>query len=334
MAESTSSGARPRVFCSWGYPESGLALLRARCDVDVWEGKLPAPPEVTHQRVADGVEGVFAMPPTDRLNEPILAAAPRLRAVTGFGVGFDYIDVDAATKYGVAVTNTPGVLVDTTAELAFGLMLAAARRLSEADRYVRSGQWGEYEPGLLWGRDLFGSTLGIVGMGAIGQAVTRRAVAFGMDVIYTSRTRKLDVEGRYGARYASLAEVLAESDFVSVHCALTAETQGLIGAAELGAMRQGAILVNTARGPIVDQPALAAALRDGPLAAAGLDVFEEEPLRPDDPLLALDNVTLAPHIGSATHGTRARMAELAAQGLLDALEGRRPAHPVNPEVWG
>ena len=242
MAESTSSGARPRVFCSWGYPESGLALLRARCDVEVWEGKLPAPPEVTQQRIADGVDGVFAMPPTDRLDEPILAAAPRLRAVTGFGVGFDYIDVDAATRHGVAVTNTPGVLVDTTAELAFGLMLAAARRLSEADRYVRSGQWGEYEPGLLWGRDLFGSTLGIVGMGAIGQAVTRRAVAFGMDVIYTSRTRKLDVEGRYGARYASLAEVLAESDFVSVHCALTAETQGLIGAAEFGAMRQGAIL--------------------------------------------------------------------------------------------
>ena len=332
MAESTTAGARPKVFCSWTYPDSGLRLLRERCDVEVWEDEFPAPAEETQQRIADGVDGVFAMPPTDRLDEPILASAPQLRAVTGFGVGFDYVDVDAATKHGVAVTNTPGVLVDTTAELAFGLMLGAARRLAEADRYVRSGQWGKYEPGLLWGRDLFGATLGIVGMGAIGQAVTRRAVAFGMDVIYTSRSRKLDAEGRWGARYATLAEVLTQSDFVSIHCALTAETKGLVGAAELRSMKQGAILVNTARGPIVDQLALAAALRDGPLGAAGLDVFEEEPMRTDDPLLALSNLALTPHIGSATHGTRARMSELAAQGLLDALEGRRPAHIVNPEV--
>lgn len=332
MSLSTRAEPRPRVFCSWSYPESGLRLLREHCEVEVWDDEFPAPPEETHRRISDGIDGVFAMPPTDRLDANILASAPGLRAITGFGVGFDYVDIEAATKYGIAVTNTPGVLVDTTAELAFGLILAASRRLAEADRYIRSRTWEKYDPALLWGRDLFGATLGIVGMGAIGQSVARRAVAFGMDVIYTGRTRKLDAEGRWGARYGSLTEILSQADIVSVHCALTEETNGLIGPTELHLMKKDAILVNTARGPIVDQHALAEALADGRLASAGLDVFEEEPLHPDDPLLALSNVVLAPHIGSATHGTRARMAELAAEGLLDTLKGRRPTHLVNPEV--
>ena len=333
MTESTATGQRPRVFCTWRFPEQGLRLLRERFEVTVWDEEFPAPAPVLHRELAAGAEGVFAMPPTDRLDAPTIAAAPRLRAIVGFGVGFDYVDVAAATERGILVMNTPGVLVETTAELAFGLMLAAARRIAEGDQYMRAGQWTRFMPELCLGRDLFGATLGIIGMGAIGQAVTRRATAFGMTVLYSSRSRKREAEGRWGARHVSLEEVLRQSDYVSVHCALTAETKGLIGARELSQMKPGAILISTARGPIVDQQALTVALRDGPLAAAGLDVYEQEPIAPEDPLLALPNVVMTPHIGSATIGTRAIMSEIGAQGLCDALEGRRPAHLVTPAAW-
>jgi glyoxylate reductase len=256
--------------------------------------------------------------------------APRVKVISGFGVGYDYVDVAAATERRILVCNTPGTLTETTADQAWALMLAAARNLARGDRYVRSRQWTRYEPALLLGVDVNGATLGIVGLGAIGSAVARRAAGFGMRVLYTGRSRRPESEAATGAQYRSLDDLLRESDFVSLHCALTAETRGLIGARQLGLMKPSAVLVNTARGAVVDQRALADALRKGRIWAAGIDVFEREPLPPDDPLLECENAVLVPHLGSATQATRVRMAMVAAENIVAALRGERPRHVVNP----
>jgi glyoxylate reductase len=265
---------------------------------------------------------------TDRIDTALMARTPRLRIVANVAVGYDNVDVAGCTARGIVVTNTPGVLTETTADLAFSLLLAAARRVAEGDRLVRRGGFAGWTPSLLLGARVHGSTLGLVGLGRIGQAMARRARGFGMRVLYAARSRASpDVERALGATQLALDELFLQADFVSLHCPLTPETRHLVNARRLARMRPGAVLVNTARGACVDEAALALALRDGPLAAAALDVFEDEPcVHPD--LLALDSVVLAPHIGSADHPTRAAMAALAIDSVRAVLGGRPPLHPV------
>jgi len=265
---------------------------------------------------------------TDRIDAPLLARAPQLRIVANFAVGYDNIDVAACSARRIVVTNTPGVLTEATADLAFSLLLAAARRVAEGDRLVRRGAFAGLTPSFLLGSRVHGSTLGLVGLGRIGQAVARRARGFGMPLLYAARTRaNPNVERALGAMHVPVDELFERADFVSLHCPLTPETRHLVNAGRLARMKPGAVLVNTARGACVDEAALALALRDGPLAAAGLDVFEDEPrVHPD--LLALDSVVLAPHIGSADLPTRAAMAALAVDSILAVLAGRPPLHRV------
>ena len=326
--------ALPRIFATRALPGPALERLARSGDLDVWSERSAPSPEDLAARLADA-DGLLCLL-TDRIDAALLGRAPRLRAVSSVSVGVDHIDLAAATARALPVGHTPGVLTETTADLAFALLLAAARRIPEADRFVRDGGWRPervWEPDLLLGRDVHGATLGVIGLGAIGRAVARRARGFGMHVLAWSRTpRPLgDLEGL--VETAALPALLARADFVSVHVALAPETRGLLDARALGAMKPGAILVNTARGGIVDEHALAAALRTGRLAAAGLDVFASEPLERTSPLLGLPNVILTPHIGSASGATRARMAELAVDNLLAALEGRRMEACANPEVY-
>ncbi len=269
---------RPRVFVARIIPEEGLNLVRDACDADVWEDELPPPRAELLRRIA-GCDGVLALL-TDKVDDEFLdAAGPQLKVVSNYAVGFDNIDVAACARRGVAVGNTPGVLTDTTADLAWTLLMAAARRIAEGDRYVRDGNWKTWGPMLLLGPDVHGATLGIVGFGRIGQAVARRAQGFGMEVLYHDVNRLPDeVTGPLGATYLPLEELLGRSDFVSLHVNLSPETRGLINATTLGQMKPSAILVNTSRGPVVDQPALAEALRDGVIAAAALDVTDPEPI--------------------------------------------------------
>ena len=320
------------VFCSWHFPDEGLAPLREVADVRVWEGPEGAPREALLEALPQAAAGLF-LPPTDRLDREAMEGAPHLKVISGFGVGYDYVDVPEATRRGIMVCNTPGTLTETTADQAWALLLSAARNIARGDQFVRSGSWQKYEPALLLGADVHGATLGIVGLGAIGSAVARRATGFGMRILYSGRTRKPEAEALTGAEYRSLDDLLTESDFVSLNCALTPETRGLIGTRELGLMKRTAILVNTARGGVVDQRALAAALQEGQIAGAGIDVYEKEPIDADDPLLACETAVLVPHLGSATYPTRARMARVAAENIVAGLQGRRPAHLVNPEVW-
>jgi len=306
-------------------------VLSVRCELEVWPERAAPPPDALARRLATA-DGLLCLL-TDRVDAALLARAPRLRAISSVSVGLDHIDLAAATARAIPVGHTPGVLTETTADLAFALLLAASRRVVEADRFVRAGEWRVWEPDLLLGRDVHGATLGIVGLGAIGRAVARRARGFGMRVLAWSRTRRPlgDLEGVVA--WSALPELLAAADFVSVHVPLAPETRGLLDARALAAMKPGAILVNTARGGIVDEAALAEALREGRLAGAGLDVFEREPLERESPLLGLPNVVLAPHIGSASVATRARMAELAAENLMAALDGKPMPACANPEVY-
>jgi glyoxylate reductase len=315
------------VVATWPL-SAALDALGPHCDLAVApEGAAPLPDALA---TADGLLCLL----TDRIDAALLARAPRLRAIATVSAGVDHIDLAAATARGIPVGHTPGALTETTADLAFALLLAAARRVVEADRFVRSGAWQQsWRPDLLLGRDVHGATLGIVGLGGIGRAVARRARGFGMRVLAWSRTRRPlgDLEG--AVAWAALPELLAAADFVSVHVALAPETRGLLDAAALAGMKPGAVLVNTARGGIVDEAALAEALRTGRLSAAGLDVFQQEPLDPASPLLALPGVVLAPHIGSASLATRERMARMAAENLLAALAGERMPACANPEVY-
>jgi glyoxylate reductase len=306
-----------RVFVTRRLPGNALdRLAGAGHELDVWPESDPPPPAALADgaREADGLLCLL----TDRVDSRLLDAAPGLRAIANYAVGTDNIDLDAATVRGIPVGNTPDVLTETTADLAFGLMLAVARRLVEADRFVRDGRWGEWSPDVLLGHDLHGATLGIVGYGRIGKAVARRAQGFGMTVLHG----------------IPLDELLERSDFVSLHVPLTPETKGLIGARELELMKPTAILVNTARGPLVDTDALANALQNGQIAGAGLDVTDPEPLSPDHPLLNSPGLMVAPHIGSASYRTREAMADMAVDNLLAALAGEPMPHCANPEVYG
>jgi glyoxylate reductase len=300
-------------------------------ELQVWEDELPPPRDALLDRVR-GVDGLITLL-TDRVDEPLLAVAPSLRAVSNVAVGYDNIDVAACSARRIPVGNTPGVLTETTADFAFALLMGLARRVAEADTYVRAGRWRTWSPTLLLGADVHGATLGLVGLGKIGAAMARRAHGFGMRVLYFSRRARPELEAELGLRRVDKATLLAESDFLSLHVPLTPETRHWLGRVELAAMKPGAMLVNTARGTVVDQDALIEALTRGHLGGAALDVTEPEPLPMDSPLLKLPNVLLAPHIASASHATRGRMASMAVDNLLAALEGRRPPHCVNPELF-
>jgi glyoxylate reductase len=283
-------------------------------------------------KAADGAMGLGVMLP-DRIDARVLDAAPSVRIVSNLAVGYDNIDVAAATERGVVVTNTPGVLFEAVADLTFALMLSAGRRIVEGDRIVRAGEWPAWRPDFLLGKEMHGATLGLVGLGAIGEAVARRARGFGMHILYYSRTRKPASEAELGIEFAALDTLLARADIVSIHVNLTPETRGLIGADEFARMKNDAIIVNTARGPIIDQAALTDWLRANPAASAALDVFEAEPIATDDPLLQLPNLVAAPHVGSATLTTRTRMANLVVENLIAYFEGRQPPTALNPEAW-
>ena len=313
-----------KVLVTREIPEAGLYLLEG-FDVSVL---LERPPERGELLEAvRGANGVLSTA-TEKIDGEIMDAAGNgLKVVANMAVGYDNIDVVAARERGVVVTNTPGVLDETTADVAFMLMLAAARRLGEGERVLRAGEWEWWGPKQLRGLDVWGRKLGILGLGRIGQAVARRARGFGMEILYHNRSRKEEAEKELGARYLELDELLGESDFISIHTPLTDETRHLIGEEELERMKPGAVLVNTSRGPVVDEAALADALDNGRIFAAGLDVYEEEP-RVHPKLLELENVVLAPHIGSASLETRDKMATLAAENLRAVLQGEQPKTPV------
>jgi glyoxylate reductase len=319
------------AFVTRKLPEPALDLILAHCDAEVWqEDELPPPRAVLLEKAAN-VRGLLTLL-TDKVDAELLAGAPHLRVVSNYAVGFDNIDVPQATARGVVVGNTPGVLTETTADMAFALLLAAGRRLVEGDRLVRAGRWQTWSPTMLLGQDIHGATLGLLGLGRIGEAVARRARGFTMRLLYHSRSRRRALEDELGMRYVGLDALLAESDFVSLHVPLTAETRGLINAETLRRMKPTAVLVNTARGAVVDQGALAEALRAGVIAAAALDVTDPEPIARDDPLLALENCIVVPHIASASVATRTRMGLMAAENLLAGLRGEMPPNPVNPEA--
>ena len=319
---------RPRVFATRDLPGGALARLARRVSLQVWSN--PGAPE--REALASGArdaEGLLCLL-TDRIDAALIQGCPRLRVISSCSVGLDHVDLEAATRRGIPVGYTPGVLAETTADLAFALLLAAARRIVEADGFVREGRWTwehRWDPDGFLGRDVYGATLGVIGLGAIGRAVAARARGFGMRVLGWSRTpRELE-----GVESVEFSELLAAAQFVTVHVALTPETRGLLDAAALARMREDAILVNTARGGIVDEAALVAALRGGRLAAAALDVFAREPLDPASPLLDAPNLVLTPHIGSASVATRSRMAELAVENLVAGLEGRAMPRCANPD---
>ena len=320
----------PRVFVTRELPGGGVERLRAHADVSVWPDTDPPPRE----RLIEGLQGCDGaiVLITDRIDGELLEACPRLRIVTTAAVGYDHVDVPAATQRGVLVTNTPGVLTETTADHAFALMLGFARRIVEGDSIVRQGRWPAWSPTFLLGRDVHSRTLGIVGLGAIGLAMARRAKAFNMRVLYTSRERKPGAERDLGVEWRTLDDLLRQSDYVSLHVALTPETRNLIGARELALMKPATVLVNTARGPVVDEFALIEALRARRIGGAALDVFLKEPLMTDSPLVELDNALLVPHVGSATIETRSAMVDLCVDNLIAFFEGRPPLTPVNPKV--
>jgi len=323
---------RPRVFVSRRIPEEGLRPIAEAADTDLWPDDLPPPRDELLRRVA-GVDGLLALL-TDRVDDELLdAAGPQLRVVSNYAVGFDNVDVPACTRRGVAVGNTAGVLTETTADLAFALLMAAARRLAEGYDYVRADRWQTWGPLLLLGADVHHATLGIIGFGRIGREIARRASGFDMTVLYHDAVRASPAdEAALHARSVSLQELLAASDFISLHVNLTPETRGMMGREAFRAMKPTAIVINTSRGPVVDQAALFEALRDGAIGGAALDVTDPEPMRADDPLLTLANCLVVPHIASGSRATRARMAEIAAANLLAGLRGEALPSPVNPEV--
>jgi len=322
---------RPKVYVTRKVPEQALEILRSVAEVSVWDREDVPPPRQVILRELAQADGVFSLL-TDRIDAEVMAAAPRLKVISNFAVGFDNVDIPAATKRGIVVTHTPDVLTETVADFTVCLMLAAARRLVEADRYMRDGKWKTWEPLLLAGQDIHHATLGLIGLGRIGAAVARRAQGFGMQVLYYDVVRREDLERSLSITHRSLDDVLRDSDVISVHVPLSEQTRHLIGRAQFALMKNTAVFVNTSRGPVVDQAALTQALASRRIFAAGIDVFEQEPVSPDDPLLKLDNVIVVPHIASASIPTRIRMATLAAENLVAVLQGKRPPNPVNPEV--
>lgn len=322
---------RPVVFVTRRIPEPGLDLLRTACDVVVNEEDRV----LSKAEIIDGVKGKDALLCllTDEIDAEVLDSNPGLKVVADYAVGYNNIDVEAATRRKIPVTNTPGVLTETTADFAWALLMSAARRVVESDRFTRAGLFKGWAPMLFLGCDVYAKTLGIVGFGRIGEAVSRRALGFSMEVLYyDDRRRDPDEEERLGVSYVPFAELLRRSDFISIHVPLLDSTRHMFGEAEFRAMKKTAILINTSRGPVIDERALVAALKAMQIAGAGLDVYEDEP-RLEPGLAELDNVVLAPHIASATVETRTRMAVMAAENVLAAIRGEVPPNIVNREVF-
>ena len=321
--------AQPKVFITRKIPNN-LSQLNG-IDVDVWPEPLPPTAQVLSAK-AQQCDGILSLL-TDPIDHALISQAPNLKVISQMAVGYDNIDISAATAANIPVGHTPGVLTRATADLTWALLMAAARRVVEGDRYSRTGEWKTWEPELLLGPDVGGATLGIIGMGRIGQAVAQRAKGFDMTVLYHSHSRKPDLEASLGLEWTGFEELLKKSDFVSLHCPLTPSTENLINAQALELMKPEAILINTARGTIVDQEALCHALQNKIIASAALDVTVPEPIPLDSPLLKLSNVIVTPHIGSASRPTREKMATMAIENLLAGLNGDRLPYCVNPEVY-
>jgi glyoxylate reductase len=323
-----------RVFVTRRIPSDGLKIIEQEFDTSVWLGEAPPSKNEIIQNAAE-CDGIVTLL-SDPIGADVIKQLPNLKVIAQYAVGYDNIDLKYATERKIIVTNTPGVLTETTADLTWALIMSASRRIVEADRYVREGHWKvAWSPELLLGSDVYGTTLGIIGMGRIGRAVSRRAYGFNMNILYTSRTTKSrdrELEEQLGAHRVDMQTLLRTSDIVTLHVPLTLETTHLIGRTEIAMMKPGSILINTSRGQVIDEDALYNALHTGHLGAAGLDVFNEEPIGLDSPLLQLENVVLAPHIGSASTHTRSVMSLMCAENLRAALTGKVPPNIVNPEV--
>jgi glyoxylate reductase len=321
---------KPKVYVTRELPERGLKIIKKHFDAEVWPEYAPPPKKVIIEK-ARNVDALATLL-SDKIDAEVFDAAPKLKIVAQMAVGFDNIDIPEATKRGIYVTNTPEVLTDTTADFAWALLLAVARRVVEADKYVRSGQWKVgWHPMMLQGRDVHGATLGVIGAGRIGFAVAKRATGFDMKILFYDVVPRPEME-KLGAKKVDMDTLLRESDFVSIHVPLMKETYHLINEEKLKLMKKTAYLINNSRGPVVDEKALYKALKEGRIAGAALDVFEQEPTPLDNPLLKLDNVVVAPHISSASYETRSRMAEMVAENLVAFFNGEKPPNLVNPEV--
>ncbi len=324
--------SKPDVFVTRALPEAAARQLSQSAQVETWDQETPPPYEVLIDKVKSKA-GMLTML-TEKIDANLIDSAnPDFKVISQMAVGFDNIDIEAATRKGIPVGNTPGVLTETTADFAWTLMMAAARRVVEADKEVRKGIWRAWGPNVLTGVDVYGATLGIVGFGRIGQAMARRAKGFQMTILYSDPNRQPAAEEDLGAVYAELDELLERSDFVTLHPYLTDETYHMISRPQLEKMKSSAVLVNSSRGPVVDPEALAWALQNGEISAAGLDVTEPEPIPNDSPLLKLDNIVIAPHIASASKATRLRMAQMAVDNLVAGLKGEPLPNCANPQVY-
>jgi len=318
---------KPKVYVSRRLPAVALEELMQSCQVEIWDRETPPPPYQTIKEKVRDKQGLLCLL-TDRIDAGLMEAAPDLKVISQCAVGYDNVDVAAAEERGILVGNTPGVLTDATADFTFTLLMSAARRVGEAIDYVRDGRWKTWGLTILLGQDVYGTTLGIIGLGRIGQAVARRARGFNMRVMYFDRERRTQIESELGVEYRELDELLRQSDFVSLHVNLSEDTKGMIDGRAFELMKPTAILINTARGPIVDSDALYRALREGQIAYAALDVTDPEPLPADHKLLSLPNLIVTPHIASATVTSRTRMALMAVRNLVAGLSGEPLPHPV------
>ncbi|WP_408007996.1 2-hydroxyacid dehydrogenase [Pseudalkalibacillus sp. A8] len=318
---------KPTIFITRKIDDQIVEKIKETCEVDMWpEEEIPVPRSVLEEKVKY-IDGLFCLL-TETIDKSLLEKAENLKVVSNMAVGYNNIDIQTAKEKGITVTNTPGVLTQTTADLTFALLMATARRLVEGSSYLRDGEWKTWSPMQLTGQDIHGATLGIIGMGRIGEALAKRALGFDMNVIYHNRSRKTEAEEKYGITYVNMDQLLKESDFVCVLTPYTKETHDLISEKELSLMKDTAILINTARGGIVNEEALYKALKDRRIWAAGLDVFQEEPVPLDHPILSLPNVVTLPHIGSASIKTRLKMADVATDNLIKSLKNETPKYVV------
>lgn len=316
-----------RVYITRKIPDEIIRKIEKHCVVRMWkQEETPVPRDILEKEILE-VDGVFCLL-TDSIDRALIEKASRLKVISNMAVGYNNIDIEAAREKGITVTNTPGVLTETTADLTFALLMATARRLVESSKYLRSGEWKTWSPMQLTGQEIYGATIGIIGMGRIGASLAKRAKGFDMKILYYNRSRKLELEETYQMKYVGLEQLLKDSDYVCIMTPYSPETKNMIGAKELAQMKNTAILINTARGGIVNEIDLYDALKAGEIWSAGLDVFEMEPVPLDHPLLTLPNVVTLPHIGSASIQTRLKMANLAAENLLLALNNETPKHVV------
>jgi glyoxylate reductase len=320
--------AKPKVYITRKIQDEAIARLSLTCDVSMWnEENIPVPREVLAENIRE-MDGLLCLL-TDTIDEAILTQAAKLKVISNYAVGTNNIDIEAATNKGIIVTNTPDVLTEATADLTFALLMVTARRIVEASDHLHNGEWKTWSPLLLTGMDVYGTTLGIIGLGRIGEALAKRANGFGMKLLYHNRSRKAEAEQNLGITYVEMESLLKESDFVCIMTPYTPETRNLIGAAELSLMKPTAVLINTARGGIVNEDALYDALKNRTIWAAGLDVFEKEPISVSHKLFELSNVVMLPHIGSASMNTRNKMAEIAVENVVRVLANQPPLYQVN-----